>query len=318
MNIQIAKEICKKYLNTDPLECYRFTTGLRNYSFYLQTENDKYVVKICKQDNLQSLKNSVYWIGRLKTLNIQIPDIVTMDLNCQTPFVIYTYIEGDDLGNVYQRLNESEKKEIAQNLVNIQREVKKLGQADGYGYLSNMTDPNKKDCWLDVIKEHINRSRSRIKENGYFSESYADKVEKLLPDFFSYFETIPPLAFFDDATTKNVLINDGKFSGIIDFDYICFGDELYTIALTKMSLLNSNYSLTYIDYWLEYRGLNQSEQAALDLYTLIFCIDFMSEKGMCFNKAQPLKVSEHEVEQLKNIYDEYMTKIMLNAQRTGL
>ncbi|MBN2436891.1 MAG: phosphotransferase [Spirochaetes bacterium] len=312
MNTQIAKEICKKYLKIDPLECYRFTTGLRSYSFYLQTETGKYVVKICRQDDLQSLKNNVYWMERLKTLNLKIPCLVNMDLNCQTPFVIYTYIEGDDLGNVYQQLSESDKKEIAQHLVNIQREVKRLGQADGYGYLSNMTDPNKKNCWLDVIKEHINRSKNRLRANGFFPDIYADEVEKLLPDFCKYFETISPVAFFDDATTKNVLIHDGKFSGIIDFDNLCFGDDLYTVALTKMSLLNSKYGLTYIDYWIKLRGINRLEQAALDLYTLIFCLDFMSEMGMCFNKEQPPKVREQEVEHFKKIYDEYMTKIIIN------
>ena len=43
-------------------------------------------------------------------------------------------------------------------------------------------------------------------------------------------EAVPPLPFLDDLTTKNVLVDGGRLSGVVDVDVVCFGDPLATPA----------------------------------------------------------------------------------------
>lgn len=43
-------------------------------------------------------------------------------------------------------------------------------------------------------------------------------------------------AFLDDLTTKNVLVEQGTLSGIIDVDFVCYGDPLLTVGATLASI----------------------------------------------------------------------------------
>jgi hypothetical protein len=124
------------------------------------------------------------------------------------------------------------------------------------------------------------------------------------------------LAFFDDATTKNVLISDGKLAGIIDLDWICFGDRLYVIALTTMSLLSMHVDLEYVDYWKKLENLNNMQETVLLFYILVFCVDFMSEKGMRFNKEETDKVNTDGIIFLENTFEIYYKNLQLTTVST--
>ena len=49
------------------------------------------------------------------------------------------------------------------------------------------------------------------------------KVANCATRFERYFAQIRPTPFLDDTTTKNVIVHEGKLSGIVDVDWICFG-----------------------------------------------------------------------------------------------
>jgi aminoglycoside phosphotransferase (APT) family kinase protein len=52
----------------------------------------------------------------------------------------------------------------------------------------------------------------------------------------SYFDAVQPTPFLDDLTTKNVLVKNGELSGIIDVDFVCYGDPLLGVGATMASL----------------------------------------------------------------------------------
>ena len=112
----------------------------------------------------------------------------------------------------------------------------------------------------------------------------------------------------DDITTKNALIHEGKLSGIIDLDWITFGDQIYFLSLTTMALLSMKADLDYIDYLKDEMNLNKNQEKVAELYVLIFCIIFMSEKGACFNKNTPIPVTNQEKNHLIKIFDNYYEK----------
>ena len=73
-----------------------------------------------------------------------------------------------------------------------------------------------------------------------------------------------------DVTTKNALIYEGKLSGIIDLDWITFGDQIYFLSLTTMALLSMKADLDYIDYLKDEMNLNKKQEKVTELYVLIF------------------------------------------------
>ena len=47
-----------------------------------------------------------------------------------------------------------------------------------------------------------------------------------------YFGTLRPVCFLHDLTIKNVLVDNGELSGLIDIDTVCYGDSLLVLGTT--------------------------------------------------------------------------------------
>ena len=105
------------------------------------------------------------------------------------------------------------------------------------------------------------------------------------------------------------MIKDGKISGIVDLDWICFGDRLFVIALCQMSLINKGYDISYINYWKQLEELTEEQEVAFLFYILVFCINFMSEKGTKFNKDQVEEVKMEDITKLEKIFLDYEKKL---------
>lgn len=307
MTEEIVNKICKEVFYTQPTEIIRNNVGLAGYVYTVQFNNEKYVIKISDDKNL--ILGSTYWLNKVKDLDIPIPKVISENISAAPYYFVMTFIQGKDLGIVYATLSKDEKKAIAKKLISYQKEIKKLPMVTGFGSLNSYEDTeNLFPTWEEVILNDIKRAENGIKENKIFSNEYVSKIRELIPGFKDYFSTIRPEPFLDDATTKNVLIHEGKLSGIIDLDWITFGDQVYFLGLTTMALLSMQADLDYAEYLKEEMNLNPSQEKALQLYVLIFCSIFMSERGSRFNQDEPVPVSEQEKNLLIKIFETYYEK----------
>lgn len=306
MNNLVVSEICFSNFNKYPENIKEFEIGYGNYVYRICFGKNKFVVRI--NTDKDAYINTIYWLDKLKDLELPVPKVIFKGVYDRFSYLILNYIDGDDLGNVYANLKESEKKDIARDIVKIQNTVATLPQNRGYGYLKTYEDNNYKNNWKEVIINHLTRSRNRIKENNIFEYTKVDKIEELLHKYDDYFINIKPIPFLDDLSSKNVLINQGKLSGIIDFDWICFGDKIYNIALTNMALIGLGYDTKYIGYLMEEMKSSEIEKEILKLYTLIFCTDFMGEKGMKF-KDKIVKVNQNEIDLLNKVYEDLYSEL---------
>lgn len=83
------------------------------------------------------------------------------------------------------------------------------------------------------------------------------------------------------------------------------GDILTFIAMTKVALLNMDLDTKYVDYLLEALHPDEEQFQAFIFYCLMFCVDFMGERGTQFlDKMIP--VNRQIIERLNNIYDDLM------------
>ena len=309
MTEEIVKKICNEVFHTQPTEIIRNNVGLAGYVYTVQINDEKYVVKISDDKNL--ILGSTYWLNKIKDLDIPIPKVTSENTSTSPYYFVMTFIPGKDLGPVYKSLSKDEKKAIAKKLISYQKEIKKLPMAKGFGSLNSYEDKeNLFTSWEEVVLNDIKRAEDGIKKNKIFSTEYASKVRELIPGFKNYFSTIRPEAFLDDATTKNVLIHEGKLSGIIDLDWITFGDQVYFLGLTSMALLSMQADRDYAEYLKEGMCLNPSQEKVLKLYILIFCIIFMSERGANFNQNEPVPVTEQEKNHLIKIFEKYFEEFV--------
>lgn len=310
MYLETVNKICDDVFNGKPTEIIRNTVGLAGYVYTVVFNDTKYVIKISDDKNL--IIGSTYWLNKVKDLDIPTPCVIAENLVNAPYYFVMSFIPGKDLGLVYSSLLKSEKKIIAKKIIGFQKEIKKLPMAKGFGSLNSYED-SENICfsWEESLLNDINRAEEAIINNGIFSVEYVLKLKKIVPYFKEYFNSIKPEPFLDDITTKNVLIHEGKLSGIIDLDWISFGDEVLFLGLVTMALLSMKADIDYADYLKDEMKLNEKQERALKFYVLMFCVIFMSEKGMCFNQAEPMKVSEEDKMLLQEIFNRYYEELEL-------
>ncbi len=93
-----------------------------------------------------------------------------------------------------------------------------------------------------------------------------------------------------------------------DIDWMYFEDKLYYVALTNIALISLGYDRKYVDYIMTEMNSSQLERKILKLYTFVFCLDFMGEKGMKF-KDKVIKVSIEQIKRLNEVYDDLYSEI---------
>jgi aminoglycoside phosphotransferase (APT) family kinase protein len=310
-DLEIIKDIIYRTFNENVPIAERFPTGNCHFVFDVITESRRnVVVRIAKPENRNFLESAVFWNKLLYQKGVPVPEILAADLtSTDFPYIILERLKGKDLGLIYPQLSKFEKQSLARELAKIQRLVATLPRANSFGFLGNYETISFCRTWTGVLQNSLERSRGRIKSGGIFQTAAVDRVEEKLSKYEGYFSQIEPVAFLDDITTKNVIVNDGKLSGVVDTDWVCFGDSLFTIALTRMSLLLSNYETDYIEFWCNEANLNAERRRVLDYYTAIFCVDFMGEIGQVFNKEKPLVMDNKKTQRLRTILGNLLASI---------
>ncbi len=190
----------------------------------------------------------------------------------------------------------------------IQRAVGELPHGPGFGYAASYDDPALHGTWIDVLLDQLGQARGRIEAVGAVSSDCVDRIEDRVASHRPLLDAVRPVCFLDDTTTKNVLVEGGRLSGIVDVDTVCFGDPLLTPALTLMALLDAGHDTDYITYWVDELQINDRQRRLLDLYTALFCVVFLSELGVRFNQSMTPAVDLADIDRRLAILDALMTQ----------
>lgn len=294
MNEEKIEKLCIACLAEHPKNIIRCAIGQGNYVYIVELADRKMVVRCSEEEG--AYKDTIYWLEKLATIDIPVPRVLGKGKFEGYEYLILTYFEGKDIGLVYTELTSDEKSGIAKAVVEIQNKVSALQleaiPADW--------------SWIEsFVDDMLIRAKERIIANGCYFEP--EKVERLMgaakePKLAAYFVSVEPVAYLDDISTKNLLIHEGRVTGVIDIDWMGVGDKLTYVAMTKMALMNMGCDTDYVTYLLEEMHLTQVEKKAFAFYTLLFCVDFMGERGMRFMDKQ-VPVSDEIVETMNGIYE---------------
>ncbi len=306
---QDAIRILQAVLAKQVKSIHRFPTGLAHYVYDVETtDTEKLVIRLTRPDMDYFFRGALDWYAPLKSKNVPLPELYFATADAATfgfPVMIMERLPGTDLGEIYPSLSTGQKHQLADEIAAIQQTVATLPLGKGYGYARSIDDPALHPRWLDVLEASITRSMQRFETSGLAADDAVRALRQALDSHRDYFENVRPVCFLDDTTTKNVLIDtNGHLSGIVDADSVAFGDPLLTLGLTRMALLSSGYDTDYTDYWEAQLQLTPAQQRALNIYTALFCLDFMSELGQSFNKDTPIAVDPARVEKYRAILAE--------------
>ena len=290
MNKKEITDIFRAKLNLNPRTLNRCAVGIGNEVYIVECKNGKYIFRCSTEENAYT--ETIHWLTQLSTLDIPIPQVLAHGTYEKYQYLILNYMEGEDVGLVYTTLTPEEKKQIAKDVMEIQHKVARLQLQEDTSWF-----------WQDFVNEMLDRAQERLASNGYFDTGKVTRVRNEMTLLDRYFSGVKPVAYLDDISTKNLLIHNGKVSGVIDIDWMGVGDNLTFIAMTYVALKNMDCETDYVDYLLEERGCTEEEQKAFLFYCLMFCVDFMGERGMQFGDKK-VEVNDAVIDRLNRIYEE--------------
>ena len=279
-----ALDIAAQFWGRPARDARRFETGLGHWVYDVHGHaGDNIVVRVGAAAQQEDFDGAVHWSTTLRALGVPLPALLDYGQCNGLPYTVLERLPGDDLGAKYPSLSTAQKRAVAAEVRRVQGLVGRLPEAPGYGY-ARLPEGPYLPCWADVVDQSIARSRARIEAAGLVDPRNVQVVEQHALRLASYFSTVRPVPFLDDTTTKNVLVKAGVFTGIVDVDWVCFGDPLLTIALTRTGLLSLGFDLIYTDHWCELLEPTAEQRAVVHFYTALFCLDFLSELGQSFNR----------------------------------
>jgi len=302
-----AADVIRSRLGLEPVETRRFPTGLCHHVFSVTaSDQQKCVVRIATPKTKRLLAGGVYWNDFLRPIGVPLPRIVATGLEpseIEFPFVVLEQLPGTDLSQIYQTLTSAEKLEIVSEVVRIREKVSALPEAGGFGFAYSYEEPPAYRTWEGALLAILERAQQRMSHSGHPGGSYVERATQTLSRYGGYFASVRPVPFLDDTTTKNVLVEQGRLTGVVDVDQLCFGDPLLTVGLTQTALLANELDVDYVQHWMNLLRLNRQLRRVVDAYSLLFCVDFMSELGQRFNKENQPEIDVEKFVRLKSVFE---------------
>ncbi len=305
-----AVALCGRFFASPVKAVVRFPTGLCHYVYdVLLADGQQIVVRIALDDNRAMIEGGIYWSGVLRPLGVPLPELLHADADAKPfGFMVLRRLAGTDLGCVYPALSTEEKRALAIQLAAIQVRVRTLPAGDGYGFVCRPDKPFPHGTWRSVIDANLARTREWLKAIPSLDWGPIRRIEARLNREDGYLSAVAPTPFLDDITTKNVIIDNGHLTGIVDVDEVCYGDPLFALALTRMSLIAHGLQTDYIDDWANALALNSPQLNVLNLYTAVHCASFIGELGQRFNKDEAASVDPGEPRRLLDILDQVLSE----------
>lgn len=279
-NEKIAAEIVTSLLQENVIHAERMTTGNQNYVYALRTKTSDYVLRLTTAAYRQKFAAALYWQERLLPLGVPLAKFIHHDIEARhSPFpaLLMERLPGSDIGNVYPTLNRSQKKNLAEQMTQIHQATRVLPDGAAFGYALSYEKPPNYSSWFSFLWNDLEIASERIKQAEILDQFAINQMISIADRMRNYLSSIRPQIFMPDTTVKNVIVHEGKLSGIVDIDEMCFGDPLFVLSLTYAGSEIDGHDTHYADCWKKLLSLSPDAEMRLEFYQLLHTVWFMGE-----------------------------------------
>ena len=296
MNHKLIQAIGEKEFGEIPLEISRKTIGMCNEVYELKFSTDSFILRMNQEK--EWIYGTHKFLPLFQRLNIKTPRIVAEDYSKKDfPFCyqILTKLKGKDLGLVINELNPSNLKEIAREVSDIFDKFNSLPHAEDFGMMTGLNEEKHDSLW-EGIENHTKTILQRNQTSNVIDNEIMEIRQKILSDYKPYFLALKPKLYYDDICSKNVMIHEGKFSGLVDLDFLIKGDYLEAIGRMKADWYGEEAGELYIREIIRLQQLDTFQQKIIVVYAILNLILWTSEEGIRFNGNSTGEVNWANVE----------------------
>jgi aminoglycoside phosphotransferase len=184
-----------------------------------------------------ALPNTFAFTGRnlkaLRVLGLPVQSVLaTGRTTSGGSFIILNWLPGSDLVHELHCMTRAQMTRLAEQVVDYQRRLALLPKSEGFGWAPvGQNGPRRR--WSEVFGGKLSPTEA---DDGTQLGSWRARLCQIRSRLEPYFDWVRPNAFLDDLTTKNLLVENGILSGMIDIDFICYGDPLLAVGATMASI----------------------------------------------------------------------------------
>lgn len=293
MSESLVRQIIQKWVGKEPASARPFPTGLSHFVYDVTTASGiQCVVRLARPERRREFEQGLFWHKALEKCAVPLPEIYHTGEIEQHLFAVYERLSGLDLEIVYPSLSAAAKKNLAEEVAEIQRQIHRL---DPHLFAQTY-------AWPEVIQEIIDRSSREIEAHGLVDGRYATAVQIQREKVSQYLETVEPVPFLYDLNVRNVIVSDGRVSGIIDVDAMWFGDPLLAIGRGKTILLLMAQDTDFITHWCDYLKLSTQQRHIVAFYALLYTLRFMGTMGQALNGNYSIQTDPNNISLLQSIF----------------
>jgi len=287
----IAAAVAAAMTNESVVSASRLTTGEQNFVFSVKTTISEYVIRMTYMQYKDKFSSALYWQNKLIPLGVPLARFIHTDLDARhSSFasVLMHKLPGDDLINIYSQLSDTQKMNLAHEIVTIQHSVNSLPEGRGFGFVGRYEDEPAFHSWYDFMLSRIEIAMNKIKDMGVFDVNSLSVIYSIAKELETDLRAVHAKPFMWDTSERNVIINQGKISGIVDVDDMCFGDSLFVLALTYVALELFGHDTVYTDYWADLLKLDANARLRLTFYRLCYILWFMRKYNLTSHNQQAI------------------------------
>lgn len=299
---QMINAVILSHFGQSPKFIRRIAIGICNEVYEVGLNAGSVIARLSPHDKF--LMGSHDHIPKFKALGIKVPEILTEDYSkSEIPlsYQVQSKIEGQDLGEVIETLSDKQLKALAKDVSNIFDKVKTIPSSDKFGIIWGGGDNELSDTWTERMEIWIEESKQRGLKTGVMDPEMENITNNLYLRYKSYFSSIKPTTYYGDICSKNIMIQDGAFNGLVDLDGLTQGDPLEAIGRIKLSWYGTRCGEFYSNAIMDALGLNPDQRELVTMYALLNKISWTCENGIQFNQNTRAEVDREKVKRDKKI-----------------
>lgn len=224
-------------------------------------------------DDAGAYARTAHNLAMLAGLGLPVSRVLAADLTAKRfsfGWMILEKIPGCDLRDELPGMSRAQMTRLAEQIVGFQRRVMALPAGTGFGYVSLGETGPFASLWDFLHKGEAATLGVREPRLALLIEAQED-----------YFRRAKPVCFLDDLTIKNVIVQNGKLQGLVDFDFVCCGDPLFWLGLILTVLVCDlgPHERFYGDELCRLMALTAEQRQRVGLYAAWISLGFVQRLG---------------------------------------
>ena len=290
MHNEEITRIIRKEFDQEPGRIARMGNGICNEVYRVEVGTGEVFVRLKTEPRY--LLGSHNHIPIFRSKGIRVPEILAEDYSSSfvgLAYQVLSKIEGKDLGDVIHTLSGEQLKAIAKEISNVFTQLKTVPNNGKFGVLWG-DGSDLVDSWpaeVARMTKHVLRWGTKT---GVLDPNLAGILEWINAEYKPHFDRVPAITYFGDICAKNVMVHEGRFSGLVDLDALAQGDSLEAIGRIKASWYGTEHGRLYSDAVMDEQQLTSDQRRIVTMYALLNRTYWTLENGVQFNQNTSTRV----------------------------